>query len=356
MKKTTQTTPPAEEHPQRRLFKRTRAGVTLSREEVQQIKARRRELRKELRQRGIKDKDTFELYAGSEGAYFDKRRGFLPWLLHGRALWALLGAALAGLLALFLISAISQMRGYFTINLSDGLFKDGFVLSETKGFEQPSVNLTAEPAVDVPCISVAQLPEDLDETDGQHNGNYFAYTFYIRNEGENTVDYDWTLELTDEADDLSTAVWAMVFEDGKMSFYAKANSTTGKAETLPAPDDNSRGYLDMALRDLCKSPDQQYQVIAQRGQRTWYRLIPYLYESEDAITSGSQQSVAPMDVHKYTVVLWLEGDDPDCTDALRNGHLGVAMQFRLVTEEDADHSGQSPSWTETLRNFFRREG
>ena len=80
------------QHRHKRPFQKTRAGVPLTKDEVKEIRQGRKALRKELRSRGIKDKTTFELYAGEQGLYFDKRRGgFLLWLLHGRGLWAALG-------------------------------------------------------------------------------------------------------------------------------------------------------------------------------------------------------------------------------------------------------------------------
>ena len=43
-----------------------------------------------------------------------------------------------------------------------------------------------------------------------------------------------------------------------------------------------------------------------------------------------------MEVHKYTVVIWLEGDDPDCTDELIGGHAGLQMGFELIEETEED--------------------
>lgn len=335
------------EKPQNSPFKKKRAGVVLSRDEVRQIKDGRKKLRKELKARGIKSRDEFELTAGSLGLYFDKGGGFLLWLLHGRALWALLGALLLLLGAFFLMSLVSQMRGYFTINLSDGLFKEGFTLSPTKGFENPSVSLFCEPATDVPCVSFIQIDENVDQTDGQHNADYFAYTFYCRNEGESTVDYTWDLELTDEAQSLSTAAWVMVFEDGKMCFYAKASNDTGAEEALPAFDDDTRGYLRPPLMDQALYPEKQYQVIREKNGITFYRLVPFRFAGDDLVTSGQQQSVEPMEVHKYTVVIWLEGDDPDANIERMGGHLGLAMQFRLVEEARDGLGGGKRSWWKT---------
>lgn len=338
----------AEEKKQNRLFPKKRAGVVLTEDQVKEIKAGRKKLRKDLKARGIKSKQEFEMIAGGLGLYFDKRSGILAWLFHGRALWALLGALLALLFVFFLMSLVSQMRGYFTINLSNSMFREGFVLSETEDFANPSVNLYCEPAVNVPCISIVQIDEDVDWIEGQHNDMYFAYTFYCRNEGENTVDYTWHLELNDESKDLSDAAWVMVFEDGQMCFYAEADDLTGLAEALPAFDDDGRGYTDKPMYDQSRYPGSQYQLIREKNGIEYYRLIPLLFESEDVVASGLQEKVAPMEVHKYTVVIWLEGDDPDCDNSKIGGHLGLDMQFKLVEDSIEANSGVKRTWWQKL--------
>lgn len=322
------------ERKQKRLFKKTRAGVVLSEDEVQAIKAGRKKLRREMRARGIRSKKEFELTASSLGLYFDKRRPALLLWLGRHWLGALLGALLAFLLVLFLFAMIQRMRGHFTINMTDAMFKEGFTLSETVGFENPTTQLFAKPAEDVPCVSISQLPLDLDEIDGEHNDIYFAYTFYIRNEGENTVDYSWNLNITQETLGVSGAVWAMVFEDGNMRFYAKA-AASGQAEALPPQGDVTRGYAGLPIQSLAPQSDQ-FEIIKQVGNVTYWRVIPDKFESDLRITSGSQRGVAPMEAHKYTVVLWLEGDDPQATDDVIGAHMGVEMDFRMMSEVGDD--------------------
>lgn len=328
---------PPGHHRQRRIFKRTRGGIVLSREEVAEIKAGRKKLKADMRARGIRDKEQFELVAASLGLYFDKRRGLLFWLLRGRGLWALLGAALLLLLAFYLLSLVSQLRGYFTINLSDGLFREGFVLSETEDFRNPTTALYCEPVVDVPCISITQIEEGVDDDyEGQHNSDYFAYTFWVRNEGESTVDYEWTLELNDEGKNLSDAAWVMVFEDGDMMFYAEKNRQTGGPEALPAFGDDSRGFIKTPLIGKALHPEEQYRPMASKGNVSYYRLVPYPFEGDDVVTTGIQFSVEPWNIHKYTVVIWVEGDDVDTDNSKIGGHLGLDMQFRLLDEEKED--------------------
>ena len=327
--------------PQRRpLFKLKRSGQVLSRQQVKAIKKGRKQLRKELKARGIKSKQEFEMMASSMGLYYDKSRflAFLGWLLHGRGLWAL-GAALAALLgALFLYSLIPQMQGHFTINMSDGLFKEGFLLSETADFAHPTTNLFCDPAQDVPCISISHIPADIDENEGQSNENYFAYTFFLRNEGESVVDYVWDLFINSESKDLSKACWVMIFQDGKMRFYAEPGAD-GREEALPAFGDNSRGYLGAPMINSSRYPGKQYDLISTRGNLEYYRVIPEKFHSETQVAAELREDIAPGDVHKYTIVIWLEGDDPDCTQELVGGHMGLQMDFCLLEEETEESTG-----------------
>ena len=137
----------------------------------------------------------------------------------------------------------------------------------------------------------------------------------------------------------------MVFEDGKMRFYAKADEN-GQPEALPAKDDSTRGYPEMPLYDFAAEPERQYEVVGTKNDRNYYRLLPIPFESDSVVCSGTQENVAPMEVHKYTVVLWLEGDDPDCTDALIGGHLGLDLGLRLVSEDPQKQSIWEEIWSE----------
>lgn len=332
-----------QEKKQHGLFKKRRGGVVLTKDEVREIKKGRKRLRRQMKQAGIRSRKEFELTASGLGLYFDKTRyfGLLLWLLHGRALWTLFGSLLALLGVLFLLSLVSQMRGHFTINMSDGMFAKGFSLSETADFALSGSRLYADPAVEAPCISIADIPDDIDKTDGSHNGkSYFAYTFYLRNEGEEPVSYIWRLGINSESQNLSSAAWVMLFEDGEMRFFAEPTAA-GKPETIPPANDNSRGYREAPLIQMAKQPDRQYEVVASTGAFTYYRVVPLIFESAETVVSGTREDAAPMQPHKYTVVIWLEGDDPDCTDTLIGGHLGLEMDFELLEESDSEAAAQN---------------
>ena len=334
------------EQKQKRLFKYKRAGVELSENEVREIKAGRKRLRADLRAAGIKSKKDFDLTASSLGLYFDKRRflAFLAWLLHGRQLLALLGALLLLLTLLWGMSLVSQMRGHFTINLTDELFDQGLAvgieLTEDKDkLKNPTNYLFSVPLEDAPCTSITCIPADIHEFEGIHNTeDYFAYTFYIRNEGDMTVGYDYQLEISSESKNLSSAAWVMMIRDGEMTFYAEANAD-GTPEILPevgarSPETGKLlGFREhkLPLMAMARYPDEQFQIIEEsKNSVPAYRLVPIPFESEYVVASGREENVEPGEYHKYTIVLWLEGDDPDCTNELIGGHLGLEMNFTLV--------------------------
>ena len=323
------------EKEQRGLFKKKRAGVVLTKDEVKAIKAGRKKVRAEMRKMGVKSKKEFEITASSMGLYFDKNRGLALfwWWFWGKGTWILLGLAAVMLAVLYGISTITQLQGHFTISMSDDLFKEGFSLSETPDFKNPTSHLFASPAEGVPCVSIYDIPDHIDEIDGSHSDYYFAHTFYVRNEGDTAASIKWQLQINSESLGLSEAAWIMVFEDGVMSFYAKANKD-GTAEALPAIGNETVGYTKAPLYELAKDKEQQYSIIKQTDALTYWRIIPKKFLSDSLVTEGILEDVEPMETHKFTVLVWLEGDDPDCTNDLIGGHLGLDFYMTMIEEKD----------------------
>ena len=325
---------------QRRIFKRTRANVVLTREEVKAIKAGRKKLRKEMRERGLKRKEDFELTAGSLGLYFDKpNHGFLLWLKE-HWLASLIGALLMLLAVLFLFSLVQRMRGHFTVNLSDGMLENGYALYDNIQLENPTMQLFATPTENAPCVSISQIAADVNGSDGKYESeDFFAYKFYLRNEGTKPSNFKWELNINSEYKNLSEAAWVILFIDGDMSIYAKEGAD-GEAEALPEISDTRHGYLNIPLME-CKPDSDQFQIVATNHHINYYRVVPYSFLSEKSVIGGVMTKVQPEEVHEFTVLIYLEGDDPECTDELIGGSLGVEMRFQEENEEIDEDANQT---------------
>ena len=48
------------------------------------------------------------------------------------------------------------------------------------------------------------------------------------------------------------------------------------------------------------------------------------------VTDGTVNGFKPGDITKITVVIWLEGNDPDCTDNILGGQFKLDMIFDIV--------------------------
>ncbi len=369
----------------RPIFRRRRSKELLTREQVQAIKTGRKVLRKEMKEQGLKSREDFEVTATNLGLYFDRGVFFFPiflWFSRSSTVTKIL--ATTALLAttvtvpqVVIQEVIREVEKEVEvevevevdkdiISLDERLFSSGFILTEdASDLENGKVSITCNPATGVPCISIIDIPDYVHTIDGEHHDTYFAYTFYCAYESREEpreMDYEWTLELVKESENqnLSTCTWIMVFEgdadpeagtvtNEKMTFYAERGAD-GEMEIIPEPglvDANGEriGYVDVPLQGVLAKLNDQYSVLPNgdgmvpyqgNGYYDLYQTEPIPFESERIAARGSRKAVQPGDIHKYTVVIWLEGDDPECTDVMMGGHIGMNFQIKATEERDAE--------------------
>lgn len=406
----------------RPIFKRKRSGEVLTREQVAAIKCGRKLLRKEMKEQGLKRRIDFEVTATNMGLYFDRNKFLWPfflWLIRDHTVLKVLATTAVLTTAVNVsVPVIEQVIEYldkiiteyvqeivtetvteevekevdrFTISLSDELFNSGFVLSESIKFEETSSQLVAIPSTGVPCISIRDIPKDVNDGEGKYpDDTFFAYTFYCRYESttETPVDYHWAVNIVEETEVpivdketgeqtdtryTSDAIWVMIFEDNKMTFYAKLGED-GLLESIPAKDVDDLGYENAPLKDFAKNPELQYELMKEGEYFDYYRINPTNFLTDKIVAEGIMVGVEPFDmekfdpnapydpqnpngIHKYTVVIWLEGDDPECTNDLIGGKIGLNFRIQLEKEfienggftedENGNEGGTTPPENET---------
>ena len=301
----------------------------------QRVRRERKKLRKDLKLQGIKSRYEFEEIARELGLSLDDgklallfRRGRLlaKWIASTAGLKTLALSA-GGLLAVaFMASSLTEYKGSFTINLTADMMKKGFVLSSTVDFSETTSRIETEEVKEVTNITLEDIAQNVDLVDGSHNGtNYIAYTFYIRNDGEQPGDYIYKVNMLNSTKQVDSAVWIMLFEDGHQLIYAKAGDD-GKGEpeglygyrTTPP-------FYDSSYSDL-----QYYTKDGSWGIVT----TPYADDEAGIVAMGTVSDVEPGEVHKYTVVIWVEGYDPECTNDIFGGFAKYSMVFSVMDQED----------------------
>ena len=298
------------------------------------VKDQRKKLKAALKREGMYQSSTFEQTAWELGLSLDngKKAGVLLWLKWA-FLWfktkagirALIGVGVGLLALLFLVSYLTELSGSFTINLTANMQRAGFLLSETAGFEKNGSRLFSDRVEQINNITLEEVVSDVDDHDGSHNGpQYIAYTFYIKNNGKEAADYKYTLKMVESTMGVDKAVWIMLFEDGHQVIYA-APSADGDEERL-------FGYA-------VKPPfyETAYDQNTQYYQRNGYwGLATTSFVGENIVVQGMVEDVQPGDAHKYTVVVWLEGNDPECTDDIFGGFAKYSMDFSILDEANND--------------------
>lgn len=195
------------------------------------------------------------------------------------------------LMIIYVILRIVYEQGAFTVSLDQNFAKkSGIVIYENLETKESRRILKAEKKEYLDNISVTWIPDNINEhAGGAHNGdNYIAYTFYIENQGADTINYWYTILVDDVILDVDKAVRVMIYQNGERTIYAKA-AQNGTAET---------------------------------GTEIFY--------SDDIVVVKAREDFKVGDIDKFTIVIYLEGDDPECIDNIIGGQMKMHME---ITEE-----------------------
>lgn len=220
--------------------------------------------------------------------------------------------------ALFLIIIYAILRvvyagGAFTISLDpDFAKKKGIIIYENPEEKNARRILSAEKNEFVDNISIKWLPDDLNKhPGGPHNGdNYVAYTFYIENQGSETVNYWYTILVDDVIKNVDNAVRVMVYLNDDRTVYAKPARNGG----------------------------------AENG------TVPFV--SNDTVMIAQRANFDEGMIDKITVVIFLEGDDPECLDDIIGGEMKMHME---IAEERLGKEGQNRNQNEEQNVLTRNE-
>lgn len=203
------------------------------------------------------------------------------------------GISISILLIFYGLIHFANSLGNFTVKVADESDEFKITLSEDKSFENPTTFLHAEVLDDMDNITESWLPDDVDEIDGPHNGNnYIAYTFYIKNIGNKPLDYNVDIAIDSVSKETDEAIRVKVYKNGESIVYAKYQ----KDSIIPEP--NTTPFYSSRL-----------------------------------VMSELRESFKAGDIDKYTIVIWLEGNDPECLDSIKGGNVKMTMNFEIVGTE-----------------------
>ena len=199
------------------------------------------------------------------------------------------------LMSLFVVLSLAYNGGSFTVTLDPNFrLESGLAIYTEKEVHKHVRKLYADELKFMDNISIDWLPKNIkDFSGGGHNGdNYIAYTFYIDNQGVEIQDYWYKVVIQDVIKNVDEVIRIMIVLNDTETVYAKANPLTGEAE---------------------------------KGTKVFYK--------NDVPILENRAKLKPGEIDKMTVVIWLEGDDPECVDNLLGGEIKIGMN---ITDEHFD--------------------
>lgn len=145
-----------------------------------------------------------------------KRRQIGAALLRLDKLSLALLAMLVTVGVLFAAAFMQEKMGNFTINLDRlEMYRRGISIADNGDFKGATARLTAAMVKDATNISIEDLPDDLDDHEGAHNGkNYMAYTYFVRNAGKIDLSYKARITLDSCSKGAENAVRIAVWRNG----------------------------------------------------------------------------------------------------------------------------------------------
>ena len=192
------------------------------------------------------------------------------------------------LLISYFVFGIIYNSASFSITLDKNLYFDkGLIVYDDPTYKVYRTDLFAESPTSFDNVYYKWLPEDIDDRGpGSQNGdNYLAYTFYVENLSEEVSDYWSEVIIDDVVRNVDEAVRIKIYRNGEAITYAKIGAN-GR------PEDNTVAFTD-----------------------------------DNLVVRNHVENFGPGAMDRYTIMLWVEGTDPECTDNILGGEFKVHMLF-----------------------------
>ena len=190
--------------------------------------------------------------------------------------------------------------GNFTVTTSSEAFNAGIALSETKDFSNPQRILEGSKYENMREGTFPLIPEDISQHEGSYNVlsdgmYYFTYSFYVKNTGTDDAGYAAKVNLDSVTEGADEALRVMIIRGDERVTYAKPQLGT----------------------------DNILEVYADKNFVS-NRLVATI--TDDDFKAG--------DIEKITVVIWFEGEDPECVNDILEGEVKLSMDMNVYKPLD----------------------
>jgi len=206
-----------------------------------------------------------------------------------------------------ILTYYGSYSGNFIVIIDSKENVTSIVLSETSDFTDASPRLFADSVNDT--IPLAYYDLKINEA-VQAEGNYFdpdfryfAYSFYLKNVGNQVLTVETQYLITESFRDADKVIRVVIIKNedvGNLKMYMQKDS------------------IDFAYP--INYPTPIYFLDVEKGIVFTEKIINFY----------------PGDVIKFTVINYVECNDPDCSDAIAGGLIKMTMKFSIIDSRDIE--------------------
>ncbi len=214
-----------------------------------------------------------------------------------RLLVVFLFVFLALSITIAVITFYGQNVGNFVVDVSDDLKKVGISISEDPDYVGNNNRLLGEVLGDArPTSQLSIISEYVTENNGSYkspSGDYVGYTFYLRNAGDEVLSVEANIKITGVSRNVDEAIRVWVFDDGVGTVYKKTDTVEAAYPPSYSP------------------------------------TVDFL--SKEVVMVSKYENFYPGQVKKFSIILFIEGEDPDCVNtgskSIAGGSFKISMGF-----------------------------
>jgi len=234
-------------------------------------------------------------------------------------------------------------------------------LSDTVDFINPSSVLNVEGPKKMDNISYNMIDmQSILNSEGQQNKGYYyiASTFYLANLGSSDCEYKLNITMGSIYKGLDSAIRILVVRNSDFDAESKTYSESGNEYFCYAKERNPI-YLsdtdtrtqewvsggDNVVKDIVVDPNapvsMQREIDTARMMGTYSDEVysDYLwkcinFQSESVVVDSEYSDIKIGEKIRFSIVIWLEGTDPQCTDDVLGGKVSMEIKFESRAKEN----------------------
>ena len=195
---------------------------------------------------------------------------------------------------------------------------------KTADFSSPATVLRMDGPDEISNITYDWIYKDevLGKEGDHHGDNYIAFSFFLKNVGDSDILFKNSIVLNYVSKDIERAVRIVIVEDEEKATCYAVSRSDGTPEYIAYDSDDKETQQPLPL-----GSSKLDELLGTNVTTPFSTDEPQdnnitVFESPDVF-------LAVDEIKKYTVLIWLEGSDSDCIDAIIGAKVNFEYKFSL---------------------------